>query len=475
MEPTRTKIVATVGPASGTEEMIARLIRAGVDVFRLNFSHGSRDAHGEFIRLIRAAAAEDGRAVAVMQDLQGPRIRTGRLAGHDPVRLMEDAVVVLCAGDFEGTAERVAVNYADLATDVRPGEDILLCDGMIELEVMETDGTEVRCRVVTGGWLGERKGINLPGSGLSISAPTAKDIEDLHFGMDQGVDFVALSFVRRGEDIARLKDAMRAHAGEGNELPVIAKIEKPEAVENLTSILQVADGVMVARGDLGIEMPTEAVPVVQKDIIRMANCYGLPVITATQMLESMVSSPRPTRAEASDVANAILDGTDAVMLSGETSIGKHPVEAVRIMDRIARHTEKLRRAPAEGDIDMTIDRRRHALATAARDISDELSAKGIIPFTISGSTARFVSQRRPRAPIFALTPNERTFRRLALLWGVHPIMLDMFETTDEMIERGQERLREMGIASPGDTVVYIAGASPTTPGGSDMIKVFQFE
>jgi pyruvate kinase len=294
----------------------------------------------------------------------------------------------------------------------------------------------------------------------------------LRFAIAQRVDFIALSFVSKARDVMQVKSLL---TGRGEPPPVIAKIERRDAVRNFDSILRVSDGIMVARGDLGVNISLEKVPLVQKDCIRKSNRWGKPVITATQMLESMVNSPRPTRAEASDVANAILDGTDAVMLSGETSIGKYPAQAVRIMDRIARHTEELRRVPDPGEIDATSDRRRHALATAACDISEQLSAKGIVPFTISGSTARFVSQRRPRAPVFALTPNERTFRRMALLWGVCPIMLGMFESTDEMLAQGQQRLQELGIASAGDTVVYIAGASPTTPGGSDMIKVFQFE
>lgn len=321
MKLTRTKIVATVGPACGTPKMIRELVTAGVDVFRLNFSHGDHESHARYIEIIRKAAADAQAPVAVMQDLQGPRIRTGALRDHKPVRLKEHAEVTLRPGDFEGDAETVAVNYGPLAAEAKEGDSILLSDGLIELSVISTDGKQVRCKVTSGGKLGEHKGINLPGVRLSIASPTEKDIADLHFGIEHEVDFVALSFVRSADDVIRLKKAMREDQpsrGQSTNIPVIVKVEKPEAVTHLHEILRVAEGVMVARGDLGIEMPTESVPAVQKKILRMANQLGVPAITATQMLKSMVRSPRPTRAEATDVANAILDGTDAVMLSAET-------------------------------------------------------------------------------------------------------------------------------------------------------------
>jgi len=477
---TRTKIVATVGPASGSPEMIRQLIGAGVDVFRLNFSHGDHAAHEAYIRAIRAAAVEADAPIAIMQDLQGPRIRTGALRGHEPVELEEGSEVALRPGAFEGDARTIAVNYEGLVADVKAGDTILLSDGLLELRVTSTDGAEARCRVKTGGRLGERKGINLPGVNLSITSPTEKDLDDLRFGMEHGVDLVALSFVHTADDVLRLKQALRDHASSGigqPDIPVIVKIERPEAVENLHAILRAADGVMVARGDLGIEMPPEAVPAVQKRIIRMANRLSLPAITATQMLESMVSAPRPTRAEASDVANAILDGTDAVMLSAETSVGQYPVQAVRMMDRIAQRTERLRqeeRAAPVPEVEVVGNPGQHALATAACGVARELKAAGIVAFTLTGSTARYISQRRPDAPIYALTPNERTYRRLALLWGVHPIMLGVFQSTDEMIERGQKRLLEIGLVKPGSVVVYVAGASTNTPGGTDMLKIHRF-
>ncbi len=478
MRPTRTKIVATLGPASEEPAQIRALIRAGVDVFRLNFSHGTHQSHARYIRTIRDCAEETDQVVAILQDLQGPRIRTGKLKGGEPVTLADDAEVTLEPGEFEGDATTIPVSYANLPQEVEAGDEILLADGMIELEVTASNSHQVRCRVRTGGTIGEHKGINLPGARLSLTAPTEKDIEDLRFGMEQGVDLVALSFVRSADDLRRLREAMREHSGADSVLPIIPKIEKPEAVENLHDILHEADGVMVARGDLGIEMRTEQVPVAQKRIIHLANRHGLPVITATQMLESMVESPRPTRAEASDVANAILDGTDAVMLSGETSIGRYPAVAARMMDRIAREIEQHRRegsTAAPPEIETIASAPEHALANAACMVADRLDAAAIVAFTITGSTARYVSQRRPDAPIYALTPNEATCRRLALVWGVCPIMLEVFDSTDEMIQRGSDRLKNMGVVDAGETVVYVAGASTNTPGGTDMLKIEKFE
>jgi len=477
MQPTRSKIVATVGPASSSPEVIGQLVAAGADVFRLNFSHGTHETHARAIRLIREAADRAGVPVAVMQDLQGPRIRTGRLKGGGPIELTAGREVVLKGGDFEGDACTVAVSYEGLAADVRPGDAVVLSDGLIELEVLEADGRQARCKVALGGVLGEQKGINLPGVALRISAPTQKDLEDLRFGLRHGVDWVALSFVESGDDVARLKEEM-ARWGKGcADVPVIAKVERPQAVENLAGILEAADGVMVARGDLGIEMPTEAVPAAQKQIIRMANQRGRPVITATQMLESMVHAPRPTRAEASDVANAILDGTDAVMLSAETSIGRYPVRAVRMMDSIACHIERLKREQPQAAPEITdvAHPQEHALAAAACMIADRLGAAGIVPFTTTGSTARYVSQRRPGAPIYALTPEPATYRRMTLLWGVRPVMVDVFESTDEMVQSGEQRLRELGLVDSGETVVYVAGARTNTPGGTDMLKIHRFE
>jgi pyruvate kinase len=483
MQPTRTKIVATVGPASGTPEGIRSLVRAGVDIFRLNFSHGDHAQHREFIRLIREAAKESGAPIGIMQDLQGPRIRTGPLRDHEPVTLQDGAEVTvrpaLSGVEGEGDASEFAISYERLHEDVKPGDEILLADGMLELEVERVEGKAVRCRVKTGGELGEHKGVNLPGVRLRITVPTDKDVEDLRFGMDQGVDFVALSFVCSAQDVERLKQAMREYGGEEAVLPVVPKIERPEAMEHLREILAAGDGVMVARGDLGIEMRTEEVPGAQKRILRMANSLGVPAITATQMLESMVGSRRPTRAEAADVANAILDGTDAVMLSAETSVGHYPAVCVRTMDNIARETERHRReegAYSAPDIEVPLDvAAEHALASAACTVADTLGAAGIVAFTITGATARYLSQRRPGAPIFALTCKERTYRRMTLLWGVTPVLVDEYSGTDEMISSGRARLRELGLVGTGDTVVYVAGAGTMTPGGVNMLKIEKFE
>jgi len=477
MRATRTKIVATVGPKAARQEWVARLIEAGVDVFRLNFSHGDHESHASYIESIRAAARDFPDPVAILQDLQGPRIRSGALRGGRPVQLRDGQQVTLRAGDFEGDQDNVSIDYEPLARDVKPGDRILLKDGLIELEVRRVQGEEVACEVQYGGELMPRQGVNLPGVSLSIFAPTEKDIEDLRFGMDHGVDYVALSFVRSAEDIRRLKSEMRSYGGDDARLPVIAKIEKPEAVENLEQILDVSEGVMVARGDLGIELPTETVPTVQKRIIRSANLRGVPAITATQMLRSMVRSPRPTRAEASDIANAVLDGTDALMLSEETAIGHYPVKAVEMMDAIAREAESHWREGSGPDLQAHRREHRameHALADAACQIADSMGVRGIVPFTETGATARFVSQRRPGAPIYALTPMADTWRRLALVWGVQPVLIETFETTDEMFARAAERLLERGLVAPADTVVYVAGARARTPGGADMIKLHKF-
>ena len=478
MENRRTKIVATVGPSCSSEQTLREMVVAGSDVLRLNFSHGTHSEHDEAIRLIRHVAAEADLPVAIMQDLQGPRIRTGALREEDGVELRAGQALTIAPGEFEGDARRIATNYDGLARDVRAGDTILLSDGMIELKVTSVEGQEVECEVIAGDVLGERKGMNLPGVDISISSPTEKDLEDLAFGLERGVDYVALSFVRAADDVMRLKAELARHGPEAAEVPVIAKIERPEAVENLGAILEHVDGVMVARGDLGIEMPTESVPGVQKKIIAAANAACVPVITATQMLESMISRRRPTRAEASDVANAILDGTDAVMLSAETAIGRYPVVVVRTMARIAEEAEDLLEARAVGggaagrdDVGV----RQLALARAACRITEEVGASGVVAFTMTGATARYVSQQRPGFPVYALTPSEATCRRLSLVWGVRPVLFPVFADTDEMIERGEARLLELGCARVGDTMVCVAGASTSTPGGTDMLKIHYFD
>ncbi len=468
----RTKIVATVGPACGEESALRAMIKAGVDVFRLNFSHGSYSQHAEYVQRIRSAADALNQPVAIMQDLQGPRIRTGPLKGGNPVELTRGSTVTLEHGDFPGDGKRLSTAYSSLAEDVTVGDRILLNDGMIELQVQGVSPPAVACEVQEGGQLGEHQGMNLPGVDLSISAPTEKDLEDLRFGAEHNLDYVALSFVRDRDDVEKLREELKRL--EAGDVPIVAKIERPEAIETLGEILEGADGVMVARGDLGIEMPTEEVPRAQKRIISAANDAAVPVITATQMLESMVEHRRPTRAEASDVANAILDGTDAVMLSGETAMGQYPVESVRMMNRIEMATEPTPWTHQEVEKGGGSDKRHRALAAAACDVADILEARCIIAFTITGTTARWVSQRRPNNMIYALTPSEKTYRRLALIWGVRPIIIPLFETTDEMIQQGEKRLMELDLAQDGDAAVCVAGASTNTPGGTDMLKIHYF-
>jgi pyruvate kinase len=464
----RTKIVATVGPASRDRAVLERLILAGVNVVRLNFSHGEHAQHLEVIRLAREASAKLGRSVALLQDLSGPKIRTGRVAG-DAVELRDGARIVITTDEtIESTAARISTSYDPLPRDVTPGDKILLDDGNLELEVVSVAGEEVTATVVHGGPLKSNKGMNLPGVKLSTPALTEKDRKDLAFGLQNGVDYVALSFVRQAADVELVKELIRTH---GASTPVIAKIEKREAVDDLASILEVADGVMVARGDLGVELSTEEVPTLQKRIIEMANGAGRVVITATQMLESMIENPRPTRAEASDVANAILDGTDGIMLSAETASGRFPVEAVETMARIAHYTEEHYgfRAPARvtgGAVSMVA----RSLARVASTVAEELDCKLIVAFTESGTTARLVSSYRPRAPIAAITYNDDTYRRLALWWGVVPVKSEFAANTDEMIVAGEQLLKRTGLATSGDTILMLAGQSHTT-GATNMLRV----
>ncbi|MBM3451398.1 MAG: pyruvate kinase, partial [Armatimonadetes bacterium] len=384
----RTKIVATIGPATRSPERVAEFIAAGVDVVRFNFSHGSREQHADTIEVVRRAASQAGRTVAILQDLQGPKIRVGGLLNHKPVRLEDGADVTITTDPEGGTAQRLSTTYPDIVRDVRPGSRILLDDGELELAVTSVDRSGVRARVIRGGQLGEHKGMNLPGVAISAPAMTEKDLEDLRFGLHLGVDFVALSFISKPEDLARARTAMNQI---GINVPVIAKLERAEAMAQLDEIMAASDGVMVARGDLGVELPPERVPVLQKTIIRKANELGIPVITATQMLESMIENSRPTRAEASDVANAILDGTDAVMLSAETATGEFPIEAVEMMDRIATEVEatsphmfnNLENRPRRMPI-------AEAVGAAACQLAEDLRAKAIVALTRGGQTAQIL-------------------------------------------------------------------------------------
>ena len=466
----RTRIVATIGPASRSRVTLEHLARAGMDVARLNFSHGEHLEHLDVMKSARDIAAQLDRPIALLQDLSGPKIRTGRLRDGRPVELRRgERVAITTDESIEGTPERISTTYDPLPRDVAPGDKILLDDGNLELRVLSAAGEEVTAEIVHGGLLRPNKGMNLPGVRLSTPALTDKDRRDLAFGVTNGVDYVALSFVRQAADVEEVRSLIRSM---GATTPVIAKIEKREAVDDLSQILDAADGVMVARGDLGVELSTEEVPTLQKRIIEMANGAGKVVITATQMLESMIENPRPTRAEASDVANAILDGTDGVMLSAETAAGRFPVEAVATMARIARYTEEHYgsfRAPARvtGGAASMVAR---SLARVASTVAEELDCKLIVAFTESGSTARLLSSYRPRAPIAAVTFNEDTFRRLALWWGVVPVKSEFAATTDEMIVRGEELLKRRGMVGPGDTILMLAGQSHTA-GATNMLRV----
>lgn len=471
----RTKIIATLGPATHSREMIRKLIDAGMDVARLNFSHGSHEEQGAMLQAVRAEADAAGKPVAVLADLQGPKLRTGPLARDEPsVALEAGRQFVLTNEPIEGSAERVSTNYEPMPRDVRPGDRILLSDGQIQLRVVGTTEHDVVTEVVQGGTLRPRQGINLPGVGLSLPIPTPKDVEDLRFALEQGVDYIGVSFVQRAGDVQRVKDVI---AQEGYDTPVVAKLEKPEALDNLDEILRVSDGVMVARGDLGVELPPERVPVLQKVIIERANRAAVPVITATQMLESMMHNTRATRAEVSDVANAILDGSDAIMLSGETAIGEYPVEAVAMMARIAEEAEATGRQCVSADRGTwaftEVESMPQAIGAAVSAIVRALPVSAVWVFTRSGSTARLVAHFRPNVPILAFTPYDRVCRRLSLLWGVTPL-----ETTYAYDEEGLNRqiralVEQQELAKDGDIVV-LTGGHPIAKGGpTNFLKIMQ--
>ena len=469
----KTKIVCTLGPATSSADAIEALIKAGMNVARLNFSHGTREEHRATIHRIRKVAHTLGRQVAILQDLCGPKIRLGVLP-EAGVTIERGETVTLTGAPGHGH-DALLVSYPYLAEDVHPGDPILLSDGLVALTVTGIDGNLVRCRVEMGGTLTSHKGVNLPGSNLRIPALTDKDRLDLAVGLEEGVDFVALSFVRTEQDLDPALDML---ATATHRPMLIAKIEKPEAVTRLDAILERVDGVMVARGDLGVELPIEQVPLIQKKIIRSAVLKAKPVITATQMLRSMVSSPRPTRAEASDVANAILDGTDAVMLSEETAIGQFPVEAVAMLDRIARAVEPvidaerfLIRHPGDSlrEVPEAIG---HAACWLARDVG----ATTIVASTASGATARLVARFRPAVPVIGLTPSEQVERQLCLSWGVIPAQSpQQFDSTDAMIETAKTWLLDNGMARPGDTFILTAGVPVNVRGTTNMVKAVTIE
>ena len=461
----RTKIVATIGPATRNTDAIRSLLGAGVDVIRVNFSHATHENARWVIETARCVAKQQGRPLAILQDLQGPRLRVNGISGGSAT-LRTGNEFTLTTRRVPGNDEAVSVSYPRLPQEVSPGHGILLDDGMIRLRVLATGDRDIRCRIEEGGILTPRKGINVPGVGLQMPPLSEKDLKDLEFGIKMSVDYVALSFVRGAEDARTIRAAMhRLHS----RVPIIAKIERAEAVEAIEEILRAFDAVMVARGDLGVEIGPERVPLIQKRIIASANALLKPVITATQMLESMVTNPTPTRAEASDVANAILDGTDAVMLSSETSIGAHPVEAVRFMDRIAQQADPAGSGgppPASGPLDPA-----RAVVSAANDLAGQVKARAIVVFTTSGRTGIIMAKHRPEVPIVAFTGSATVHNRLALVWGVTPVKTPMTVHTTEMIGYAEEVLARAGMVRRGDRMVVVGSAPLTARGRTNFIKV----
>lgn len=465
----KTKIVCTIGPASESVNTLKELIANGMNVARLNFSHGSFEEHGNRIKNIRQAARELGQTVAILLDTKGPEIRTGELK-EPSVELVAGEQIVLTTEQLLGDKHRISISYEGLPEDVHPGSSILIDDGLIGLRVDKISGKEITCTILNGGTLKSRKGVNVPGVKINLPGITEKDAADIRFGIEQGVDFIAASFVRKPQDVLEIRKILEEHHAD---IQVISKIENEEGINNLDAILEVSDGLMVARGDMGVEIPVEEVPVVQKEAIRKCNQLGKPVITATQMLDSMQRNPRPTRAEASDVANAILDGTDAIMLSGETAAGKYPVEAVSTMARIAvrteaslRYQELFKRRIRE--IDYTIT---ESLSQAAVHTAQMLNCKAILSSTESGYTAHMVSKYRPQAPIVAITPNDHVARKLTLVWGVCPVVGTRAHTTDEMFSTTISTAMEQGFVEQGDLVVITAGVPVGKSGTTNLMRV----
>ncbi len=465
----RAKIVATLGPASNTEPVFRDLVRAGVDIVRLNFSHGTHEEKLALIQMIRKVSREERKPLCILGDLQGPKIRTSKLKDHQSVLLKAGGRLTITPREVAGTASLVGTTFKTLAENVEQGSRILLSDGLIELRVHEVLGDDVVCEVINGGMLGENKGINLPGIPVRVPSLTEKDTEDLEFALKHGVDAIAVSFVRTAEDVRLVRNRVAALGGE---TWIIAKLEKPQAIQHLDSILQAADGIMVARGDLGVEVPPEKVPAIQKHIIKRAAEYSKPVITATQMLESMIDNPRPTRAEVSDVANAVYDGTDAVMLSGESAVGKYPVEAVAMMARIV--------SEAERDIkeqNYSEPRIRQAQLSIAETIceatahaADDLDLRGIALFTESGQTARQLSKYHPSAPIFALSPIEVTINRLNLLWGTTPIRCPKVNSTEALVDCAESLLEQNGFVRSREVIAIVAGTR-TKSGSTNFLRL----
>ncbi|WP_419994081.1 pyruvate kinase [Streptomyces boninensis] len=465
----RAKIVCTLGPATDSYDQIKALVEAGMDVARFNLSHGSYAEHEERYARVRKAADETGRSVGILADLQGPKIRLGTFR-EGPVLLERGDEFTITVDSVEGDRQLCGTTYAGLAADASRGERILVDDGRVTLEVTGVDGPRVRTMVIEGGMVSDHKGLNLPGVAVSVPAMSDKDTEDLRWALRTGADVIALSFVRNAHDV---RDVHRIMDEEGRRLPVIAKIEKPQAVQNLEGIVDAFDGLMVARGDLGVEMPLEQVPIVQKRAIKLAKRNAKPVIVATQMLDSMIDASRPTRAEASDVANAVMDGTDAVMLSGETSVGKYPVQTVKTMSRIVEAAEEEMLAKGLPPLTESSKPRTQggAVARAAAEIGDFLGAKYLVAFTQSGDTVRRLTRYRSPIPALAFTPVESTRSQLNLTWGVESFLGPMVETTDEMVAQVDEQLLKIGRCRKGDVVVITAGSPPGVPGSTNLVRV----
>ncbi|MBV7329666.1 pyruvate kinase [Chloroflexi bacterium TSY] len=473
----RVKIVCTIGPASRDEENLSKMILGGMNVARLNMSHGTHEYHRGTIELLRKLSYQLDKPIAILADLQGPKLRVGKMQVGG-VRLEEEETLILTNDEIVGVVGRVPVQYTKLPGLVRPGERILLDDGLLELEVLAKTENEIRTQVIVGGILHDNKGINLPDASLGIPAITDKDRDDVRFALEQGVDWIAFSFVRTASEVVELKSIIRDLSPPDVMTPVISKIEKPDAVKNIDDIIAESDGIMVARGDLGIETSPEAVPIVQKQIIAKCHRAAKPVITATQMLDSMIRNPRPTRAEASDVANAVLDGTDAIMLSGETAAGIYPVQAVETMARIAREAERTRNSAmldltyGEPDIFTAAGAVCHATIQTAADIN----AAAIIAPTVTGNTAKLISAFRPGAPVIAITPNERAHRQLCLYWGTYPLVTkEIFNTTDEVIEDAMEIAQKHGYVQTGDMVVITGGMAGPVRRATNLMTVRTIE
>ena len=467
----KTKIVATLGPASASDAVIRDLVAAGVDVFRLNFSHGTHERHAALIEQVRRASKEAGRTVALLQDLSGPKIRTGRLRGGGPLQLKVGDALTIAVGDFEGEGQRVSTTYADLPKGVRPGDSLLLDDGHIQLHVKDVTGGEIATVVVDGGPLGEHKGINVPGVELPTTGLTEKDVKDLHFGVKSGVDFMALSFVQTAAVLRQAREEVRK-AGGAN-IPLVAKLERPEAIARLEEIVRESDAVMVARGDLGLELPFERVPRIQKEVTRLARILEVPVILATQVLESMRTEARPTRAEVSDAANAVDDGVDAIMLSGETAAGKYPVRAVETLDLVIRDAESTPSIRLRPERAVSAAGNKHALCEAAVTLAERGEAKAIVAVTRGGTTARVLSALRTRVPILAVSDRPDVTRRLALSWGVTPVLTEVGDDVTQAARHIRNELLARHILEPGSVIVFVSVSNDLTHGGSNFVKLHQ--